>query len=342
MVYRSGHSECQAPLIEFIRKISKYFSNSKAIFMPMQYYRMSQLSKPVYNTSAENFNMAQNGKPQPIAWHPAFIEALRLELEDYADSLEFHPEYQLTSEPLRIDCLVIKKPPDIVIKKNIAAIFREVNILEYRSPNDNVSVPDFYKVYGYACLYASLEKVPVTTMTISFIQSHYPRKLLAHLKNTRRYKVEETNPGIYTVEGDVLPIQIIDSRKLSADENLWLKNLDNGLDAPGVGRIAREIQRKGKEARVQAYINVITRANSDAIEEAVNMSKSAKSLEDVLVRTGIAARVEARGVAIGEAKGKERKALDIAKNLVSMGFPLETVVSATNLKPEKVRPLYKN
>jgi len=290
---------------------------------------MGQLSKPVYTTPDENFKAGKKGKPQPIAWHPAFIEAIQLELEDYGDFLEFHPEYQLTSEPLRVDCLVIKKPPDIVIKKNIAAIFRNVNLLEYKSPNDTISIPDFYKVYGYACLYASLEKVPVTTMTISFVQSHYPKKLLTHLKNIRGYKVEEKSSGIYTVSGDILPIQIIDGRKLSVEENLWLKNLDNRLDAPGVGRIAREIQRKGKGARVQAYINVIARANADIIEEAANMSKSAKSLEEVLVRTGIAARVE------------ERNSLKIAKNLVNMGFPLETVVSATEIDPEKVKPMYK-
>ena len=40
----------------------------------------------------------------------------------------------------------------MVIKKNIAAIFREINLLEYKSPDDCVSPADFYKVYGYACL----------------------------------------------------------------------------------------------------------------------------------------------------------------------------------------------
>jgi hypothetical protein len=45
-----------------------------------------------------------------IAWHPAFIEALQMELQEYQDVLEFHPEYQLTSEPLRIDCVVINQP----------------------------------------------------------------------------------------------------------------------------------------------------------------------------------------------------------------------------------------
>ena len=97
---------------------------------------------------------------QTLGWHPAFVEAIKLELEDYGDSLVFYPEFQLTAEPLRIDCVVVKKTTDIVIKKNIAAIFREVNLVEYKSPDDYISVDDFYKDYAYTYLYASFEKSP--------------------------------------------------------------------------------------------------------------------------------------------------------------------------------------
>jgi hypothetical protein len=92
-----------------------------------------------------------------ISWHTAFVEALQMKLEAYRDALEFHSEYQLTSELLKIDCVVIKKEKNLVIKKNIATIFKEWNIIEYKSLDDYVSVNDFYKVYGYACLYASFE-----------------------------------------------------------------------------------------------------------------------------------------------------------------------------------------
>jgi hypothetical protein len=130
---------------------------------------------------------------QHIPWHPAFLEALQMELQEYQDALEFHPEYQLTSEPLRIDCVVIKKAKDIVIKKNITVIFREWNLLEYKSPDDYVSVTDFYKVYGYACLYTSFQRVSIKSLTLSFVESHYPQKLLDHLNNERNYTVAETS-----------------------------------------------------------------------------------------------------------------------------------------------------
>jgi len=154
------------------------------------------------------------------------------------------------------------------------------------------------------------------------------------------YRVEETDHGIYTVEGDILPIQIIDSRKLSAEDNLWLKNLDNNLNALDAMRLLAEVHRQGKSARIRTYIDAIAKANYHVIEEAINMSSEAKSLEDVLERMGITARAEARGEARGKAKGEERKALDIAENMVKLGLPLETVVSCTMLDPEKVKALY--
>jgi len=55
------------------------------------------------------------------------------------------------------------------------------------------------------------------------MESCFPRELIKHLKETRKLTVEETSPGIYTVRGDILPIQIIDNRKLSAEETSGLR-----------------------------------------------------------------------------------------------------------------------
>ena len=65
---------------------------------------------------------------EKIQWHPAFYEAIQAELVEYRDVLYFESEHQLTTEPLRIDVLIIRKRPDALIRKNIAAIFRTINI----------------------------------------------------------------------------------------------------------------------------------------------------------------------------------------------------------------------
>ena len=72
-------------------------------------------------------------KTEKLKWHPAFLQAIQHELFEYRDSLEFKYEYPLTEEPLRIDLLIIKKPKQLAIEKNIARIFRADNILEYKS-----------------------------------------------------------------------------------------------------------------------------------------------------------------------------------------------------------------
>jgi hypothetical protein len=198
-----------------------------------------------------------------IAWHPAFVEALQAELEDYAAILEFHPEYPLNAEPLVMDVLVIKKVADVVIEKNIGAIFRKDNIVEYKSPEDYVSVADFHKVYGYAHFYISLQKIAEKDVTITFVERRHPQKLLKYLQETKGYTIEEPSAGIYRVEGDTIPIQIIESKRLAEDDNLWLEGLSNDLDFQKIDRIFSASKTKGKSARLGAYLNVILRANRE-------------------------------------------------------------------------------
>ena len=62
------------------------------------------------------------------------------------------------------------------------------------------------------------------------------------------------------------------------------------------------------------------------------MRKSGVTLEQVLEEVGWTAKWEARG--------RQNEALDIAKNLINLGLPAETIVSATKLDPEKVKMLF--
>jgi hypothetical protein len=270
--------------------------------------------------------LAKTGKTRtPLAWHPAFVQAVRLELEQYKDILEFIPEFQLTSEPLRIDLAVIKKLKNIPIEKNIAAIFRSENLLEYKSPDDHVSIADFYKVYGYACLYASLNAVPITEITISFVESRKPKKLLKHLKEVRNYRVEEKSAGIYLVEGDIIPIQIIDSRELSGEENLWLKGLSRDLEIGAAVNILKAGREKAKGGALGAYMEVILNANAGVFMEVGKMRDGSLTFDDVLVELGLTAK--------WKAEGRE----EVARNALAKGLPLETIEEITGLDIETLK-----
>jgi hypothetical protein len=98
------------------------------------------------------------------------------------------------------------------------------------------------------CYFSALpyqNKVSISDITITFVESHQPTKLLARLEKERGWTVEQRRAGIYIIHGDVVPIQIIDSRELPEAENLWLKGLDNKLDAQRLQRLDAEIDRCG-------------------------------------------------------------------------------------------------
>lgn len=90
-----------------------------------------------------------------MQWHSGFGAALRITLQSEMPYLEMHEEYLLNKKPLQVDVLIVRKKADIRIEKAVGKIFRQHNIIEYKSPEDYLSINDFYKVYGYACIYQS-------------------------------------------------------------------------------------------------------------------------------------------------------------------------------------------
>jgi hypothetical protein len=264
-----------------------------------------------------------------MAWHPAFVQAFQLELEQYRDILEFIPEFQLTSEPLRIDLAVIKKLKDVPIEKNIAAIFRSENLVEYKSPDDHVSIADFYKVYGYACLYASQNTVSITEITITFVESRKPLKLLKHLREVRNYRVKKENAGIYLIEGDIVPIQIIDSRELSGEENLWLKGLGKDLEIGSAIAILEAGREKARGIPLGAYMQVILNANAGVFMEVGKMRNGSLTFDDVVVELGLTAKWKAEGLE----EGLEQ----VARNALSKGLSLDTIGEITGLDIETIK-----
>ena len=95
-------------------------------------------------------------KRKTLRWHQAIYASLKIELQEDADCLEFLREHIIGSEPVRADLLIIKKKKNRVLQKRIGRIFRTYNVVEYKSPEDYLSVDDFYKGCAYVGLYKAL------------------------------------------------------------------------------------------------------------------------------------------------------------------------------------------
>ncbi|GHV80601.1 hypothetical protein AGMMS49944_23920 [Spirochaetia bacterium] len=200
-----------------------------------------------------------------------------------------------------------------------------------KSPTDYISVEDFYKVHAYAYLYASLEKVAITDITLTMIESRHPQALLKHIKEVLHFSIEENTPGIYTVIGDVLPVQILDSRKLSPEESFWLKNLRNELGAAEFLRMAEERKRLGTDIDAGPFFEAVVKANPAAFKEALKMSDATLIMDQILEEVGLTAKWEARGEA--------RTKFEVARNGLAKGIPIETLSDLTGLPIETIKKL---
>ena len=225
---------------------------------------------------------------EKLQWHPAFFEAIQAELVDYKDILTYEAEHSLTTEPLRIDVIIIKKVCcDSIITKNIGKIFRAVNIVEYKSPEDSFTISDFHKCMAYADLYMSFNNKQIHDVTLTITITKHPRKVVSYLRTAYKYDVESTSPGLYAVLGHPFPIQIIETNMLPYNENIWLTGLSPNIDPVNLKMILDERNKIKDKIRISTLFNVIAKANPATLSEVFKMKKAKITLEQVLAENGI-------------------------------------------------------
>ena len=215
-------------------------------------------------------------KEKNLQWHPAFFATTQIEFREESEYLQFENEHQLSTKPMAIDILVIKNEQNRKIQKNIGRIFRRYNLIEYKSPTDYISIDTFYKVYGYACFYKAdtggMNTIPIEEMTITLFGRTYPRKLIKHLKEVRGYRIKKQGDGIYYVEGDLIPIQIVVGNQLSPKENLWLSGLTNQLENQEVLEdLVRDYRKHSENTLYQSAMDIIVQANEEKFKEEEDM-----------------------------------------------------------------------
>ena len=254
----------------------------------------------------------QETKNTLLQWHPAFYAGMQIELAEEAHKLQFENEHQLSKKPLGIDVLIIKKKNKDKIEKNIGRIFRKHNIIEYKSPEDYLSIDDFYKVFGYACLYKSdtdnVNSIRAEEITVSYVCESSPRKVLKHLEEILKYEIVKVDKGIYYILGAIFPIQLILTSELSEKSNFWLRNLTNNLKEENeVVELATEYEKNRNNVLYKAMMDVIVRANKELFEEVKekDMCEAIRELfhdeiEEVTKKVRTEARMEGRAEARSE------------------------------------------
>ena len=217
----------------------------------------------VYQESEEK--MSKELKTQ---WHPAFVSAMKLELIEDAEYLDYTSEYNLNTKPLEMDLLIVKKDKDVEIKNEIGKIFRKHNIIEYKSPDDSMSLNTYMKVIAYACLYKAYEEhvddIKLEEITITMVREKRPIKLFRWFEKNG-YHIEEVFKGIYYVTRDNhFLTQIIVSKDLSRKNQKWLTLLSRDLDRADVERVVAQIEsltEDNEKKHVDSVLQVVMKEN---------------------------------------------------------------------------------
>ncbi len=249
-----------------------------------------------------------------IQWHPGFVAAMDMEFKEDREKLELESEHNLNKKPLEIDLLVIKKEKDSEIHNEIGRIFRGHNIMEYKSPKDQLDIDTFYKVSGYASLYKSYGKtvdgIKAEDVTISLLREAKPRELFNYFK-TNNVKVEMPYKGIYYIQGiSPFPAQVIVIKELGQEEHMWIKALTDKMKKTDLenlieksGELCDEYDRK----LVESILEVTLNANIGLIEELRGDTKMGEMMLKIMqpVILEIEKKAEIRGKKAGIEEGRK-------------------------------------
>ena len=152
--------------------------------------------------------------------------------------------------------------------------------------------------------------------------------MIKSLRNERGLNVRDLGDGIYHVDGDIVPIQILESKQLSPDSNLFLRNLRSNLSAGEMLDILQSYKERRPLEVKNAYLDRLAKANLAVFKEALNMSET---LKEILLEGA-----EEYGWLDKRFFAEKEK---IAKRLLLLGDPVEKVAEATELPIETVEQL---
>jgi hypothetical protein len=241
-----------------------------------------------------------------IQWHPGFCGAAELEFRKNKDILKFEAEHKLSKQPLSIDLLIVKKQKDVVLENELGHIFRKYNILEYKSPGDDMNIDDYAKTISYAGLYKSLGKkvdaIPFKEVSVSMFRETYPEKMVKQLRENG-LTVEKAYPGIYYVTGNPLyATQIVALNQLDEENHSSLRVLSKRVKEDDVRRFLTEsekLKEPGDRENIDAVLHVSMAANKAIYEKIKEDAKMCEELR-VLMKEEIKNEIED-----AQAKGRE-------------------------------------
>lgn len=208
-------------------------------------------------------------KPKPNDWHSWFYSLLLIEFHDYP-SVKVDREVVLGSQPPRADFVVVKEEDIVDLGLGIFRDFRKQNIIEFKSPDDELTESVLWKALGYADFYVSLNDIPAEDITITIFRGARPNALFKRLEGN----IEKTDiNGVYKLKNwrGSFPIQFVVTTELEGEEYAGFRAISKKPDLSDIEQIMLKVKSE-KDERVRGwyrdYLDLFSRLDSEMLEEA--------------------------------------------------------------------------
>ena len=207
--------------------------------------------------------------PPPNDWHSWFYSLLMIELHGFP-SVKVEREVVLGAQPPRADFVIVKEEDIVDLGLGVFRDFRKQNIIEFKSPDDELSESVLWKAAGYANLYISLNDVPFEDITITLFRGAKPVALFKRLGSC----VEETDTkGVYNVKNWKIsfPIRIVVTTELEGKEYAGFRAISKKPDISDIQQIIDKVRKETDEnvrKWYRDYLELFSRLDSETLEEA--------------------------------------------------------------------------
>ena len=271
---------------------------------------------------------------EKIYWHSGFQGATEWGLKANKDDPTFEYDHPLNKETLKMDALIIKKDPDVIIQNEIGKLFKSHNIVEYKGVGDALNIDVIYKVLAYACLYKSLgdhvNEIPAEEVSITIMRAEYPKDLFDVLESSGIH-MEEKYPGIYYLTGRIqFETQIVVFSRLDETHPAY-RILRPGAAEEDVERFLKEAQLASEpweKADIRSLIEVSVAANKELYEKIKKEAKAMGEAIQALFQEDIDKKV---------AEGEKKQSILTAKDMLIDNKPIEEILKYSRLEPKDLK-----
>ena len=276
-------------------------------------------------------------------WHAAFETILRLAAHGRKD-IEIRAEVELGYAPPRADYMVLFKNGDEGLAGDAFALFKDINVIEYKRPSDAVNLRAVFKAIGYAQLLfgnaANEDDIPLDQVTVSLFHTGKAPQVLKTLQDMG-VRVRSTVSGVYLVEGlSYFPVQIVAMQGLKGKENAIFRALSDHAKAADLRTITDDMKDASDDELEmwRTYMKPVAEKNAGLFAE---LKKEDKGMSSVLVDImkdevdELVNAATARAAAEAAAEADATLAHSVGSLMAAMGMGIDEAMDALDIPEDK-------